>query len=373
LTVQINASFVRKLTSAGPPAKRTQYRDSLLKGFLAVHHVSGRIAYYAQFARNRRKKLGEHPQLTANEAREAAKAILAAAQLGQLPAKEIEKEKVKLGDFAEGPYAEWARSHIKDYVPQMDRLRLRWGYMFNRQLDEITRAEVELHRTKRLAAGINPSTINREVIILRGVLSRAVEWGILEHHPLVGMKRLKVDQNRQPRMLSDEERTRFLAAVKSRTNHIRPLLMLLYYTGCRRGEAFNLVWADIDFDRRQVMIQGGGTKTGQSRIIPMTDALAEELMLWHRRSLNDCDLVFPNPVAEMLKSVKSGWKTILRDAGITDFRLHDLRADACSRLVNGKVPLAVAQRLLGHSSPETTAKHYARISNSSLREATEVL
>ena len=171
-------------------------------GFVLVHFPTGKISFYAQTGRARRQLLGKHPQITATQSRELAKAILAAAQLGQLPAKEIEKERVKFGDFAEGPYLEWARSHLKDWDAQMKRLRLRWQHMFGRYLDEITRADVELHRTKRLAAGIAPSTINREVNILRSVLSRAVDWEILDHHPLIGLKKLRTDQNRQPRMLA---------------------------------------------------------------------------------------------------------------------------------------------------------------------------
>ncbi len=174
-------------------------------------------------------------------------------------------------------------------------------------------------------------------------------------------------------MLSDAERARFLTATRARVDHLRPLTFFLYYTGCRRGEAFNLAWVDVDFERRRVVIQGGGTKSGKTRIIPLADELASELREWRLRSGGRNGYVWRGRDDGRLRTIKTAWVTLCRQADIVDFTPKDLRADACSRLVNGGTPIAVAQRLLGHASPMTTAKHYTKIEETTLREAVAVL
>ena len=44
---------------------------------------------------------------------------------------------------------------------------------------------------KKLREGLKNSTINRAIAALRGIMTRAVEWGYLEDHPLAKLKRAK--------------------------------------------------------------------------------------------------------------------------------------------------------------------------------------
>ena len=156
-------------------------------------------------------------------------------------------------------------------------------------MDEIDRLLVENWRNKRLATGTSPGTINRNVVVIRSVLSKAVEWGLLKHHPLTGLKKLRVDRGGAPRMLSDEDRKKLFAALAERDriladerrsanrwrqerhypllpelthygDHLTPIVMTAYFTGMRRGEVFSLQWDNIDLDNRVLTVRGDNTR-----------------------------------------------------------------------------------------------------------------
>ena len=83
-------------------------------------------------------------------------------------------------------------------------------------ISEITVKQVERWRTEKLMSGLKASTINRVVNALRAVLTKAVEWGILETHPLSKLKVLKIDAGIKARYLSDDEEKRLYHALKER-------------------------------------------------------------------------------------------------------------------------------------------------------------
>lgn len=62
------------------------------------------------------------------------------------------------------------------------------------------------------------------------------------------------------------------------------------------------------------------------------------------------------------------WDRLRREAGLPHFRIHDLRHQYASFLVNSGRTLYEVQQLLGHQSPSTTQR-YARLSSKSLQDA----
>ncbi len=55
--------------------------------------------------------------------------------------------------------------------------------------------------------------------------------------------------------------------------HLRPALILSIDTAARHGEEFELVWSDVDFEHKIITIRSMISKTGQERIVPVTDRL----------------------------------------------------------------------------------------------------
>ena len=64
---------------------------------------------------------------------------------------------------------------------------------------------------------------------------------------------------------------------------------------------------------------------------------------------------------------KTAWHNALKRAGITTFRIHDLRHTCCSDLAMAKESLLRIGRLVGHKSPVST-KRYAHLDTSATEE-----
>jgi integrase len=146
-----------------------------------------------------------------------------------------------------------------------------------------------------------------------------------------------------PRLLS------LLGDITSRVMRMK----LLRSTGLRRGELFYLTWQDIDF--KQGAIRVLQSKNGKSRDIPMNDTLRLTLQQLPRRI--DTDYVFPGKTGRGLVDIRKRFHRALRDAGINDFRFHDLRHTFASHLVMAGVDLVSVKEFLGHADLKMTLRY----------------
>lgn len=84
-----------------------------------------------------------------------------------------------------------------------------------------------------------------------------------------------------------------------------------------------------------------------------------------------CPWLIPNP--ETLKpfvTIKRGWATACRKAGLPDLHLHDLRHSAASFMINAGIDLYAVGRVLGHADHRSTMR-YSHLSQDSLLKAVE--
>ena len=222
---------------------------------------------------------------------------------------------------------------------------------------------------------------------LKAALSKAVEWGLVEPHPLAKVKPSKVDTKAVVRFLSDDEERRLRSALDARDrrlreqrakwneyrqkyrkgavlpelghfgDHLQPVVLLAVNTGLRRGELFSLTWVDVDLGRAILTIRGHTAKSGTTRHVPLNAEALDVLRRWKAQTGAQGNLVFPAEDGERLNNVRKSWAGVLKAAGIRDFRFHDLRHHFASRLVMAGVDLYVVKELLGHSSIQMTERY----------------
>lgn len=213
-------------------------------------------------------------------------------------------------------------------------------------LHEITSFTVEQFKAKRLAEGVKPNTVNRELMLMKGILSKAVEWKRLIVSPAAGSKPIRAAGQRT-RILTADEQTALLAAYDTeRRRPVRPIIELLLITGARLGEVLGLRWEDV---------QGGylrfvDTKNGRPRRLPITPTIATLLASVPRR---DPLLVFvSNRSGEQYTRILTGFKAALKTAGIDpgDVVLHTLRHTALSRMMDAGLDVRTIMEVSGHSS-----------------------
>lgn len=229
-------------------------------------------------------------------------------------------------------------------------------------LHEITAHRIEQFKRERLAGKwrghnatvgkpIKPGTVNRELDALRGILSKAVEWGKLLDSPAKNVKRLKVD-NRRTRILSDDEQRVLLEACPRKLRSIATLALI---TGARIGEILNLRWEDT---------QGGfltflETKNGKTRRLPISPDIQAVLDAQPRVYA----WVFTNAKTEEPFTVNGTahvFNRAVARANITpreDVTLHTLRHTALSRMIAAGFDDYTVMAISGHSSTRMLARY----------------
>jgi integrase len=204
---------------------------------------------------------------------------------------------------------------------------------------------------------IKGATVNRELTYLRCMLNFAMERKYISGNPANGVKPLDERRERPAkRMLTLEEEQRVLEYAPP---YLRVAIVLLAQTGVRTySEGFSLRWDQIDLENKVIFL-GGDTKTeGSSEPIPLTGLAHDVLLSWKKEQGGKSPFLFPSPVMpdQPITTVKTAWKTTLKNAKVAHFPIYQLRHVFCTRL-SWVAPDAVVQRAMRHSSPETK-RHY---------------
>jgi integrase len=255
---------------------------------------------------------------------------------------------------------------LKPLVEHFGKMRIR----------SITHADIEKYKTRRLQTKTRRggdrdiASVNRELSLLRAMLNYARRQGWLNRNPF-GMGESIIsnaDETRRERILTREEEARLLAVCAGPRAHLRPLLICALDTGMRRGEMFKLRWSDIDLVGGVIRIRKTTTKTWEARTIGMTTRLQDELRrLWEAAPPDPDGLVFG-----VKNNIKRSFGTACKLAEIEDFRLHDCRHSATTRMIQaGMAPMEV-MKITGHKQIDTFLR-YMNTNDQTARRAAEAL
>ena len=114
------------------------------------------------------------------------------------------------------------------------------------------------------------------------------------------------------------------------------------------------------------------TKQKRKEHLPLSKKALAVLVILKDLNTQGSPYVFPGRIAgEPLKEIKTLWKSVLKEAGLEDVRIHDLRHTHASHLVSSGLSLSVVRKLLGHTQVSTTDR-YAHLADEPLRDAVEV-
>lgn len=185
------------------------------------------------------------------------------------------------------------------------------------------------------------------------------------HAPAVGESiRRPRPERRLPTVLGQGEVRRLFDAVANPKH--RALLMLIYSSGLRVGEAVRLRPGDLDPERRLLFVRGG--KGRKDRYTVLSDrALAAVREYLRREEVGPW--LFPGPRPDRPLSTRSVQKIVARArvvAGIDkQITVHTLRHSFATHLLEAGIDLRYIQELLGHASARTT-QIYTHVSRRAL-------
>ena len=205
------------------------------------------------------------------------------------------------------------------------------------------------------AKGRKPATLNRRKACWSALFQFAIEQRYVKVNPAKGITSL-TENNKRIRSLDDDERKALLAACDASDWPLLKLLVVLgMTTGARLGELQSLSWQQIDFKQRTAILPI--TKNNDPRVLVFPAPAIKEL-LKHRKNEG---LVFGRADGEKPLCFRKHWNAALKAAGLKAFHFHDLRHDAATSLINAGTDLYTTGQILGHRSPQSTAR-YAHLS-----------
>ena len=244
------------------------------------------------------------------------------------------------------------------------------------RLSKIKRSRVIEYRKVRRAK-VSVGTVNREIALLRHMFNVAIDEGLVALNPARGGPGMKAfTEQSRTRYLEMDEIAVLLGAIQARIvknsdeklktsakkfwQYLHAAVVIALHTGMRKGEILSLRWEQINWERRNVLLTV--TKNGEPRRVPLDSMVLHELVE-HRTRVGNPDLVFPSYDRDgkvvSLGDVKVAFGRALKDAGITNFRFHDLRHTFASHYAMSGGNLYTLAKILGHKDIKMTQRYAA--------------
>lgn len=209
-------------------------------------------------------------------------------------------------------------------------------------LDAISAFDIERWRRARKNK-IGRSTINRELNVVRGLFSKAVEWGKLHENPAKGVTNYRIDDTRI-RVLAPEE-IRLVLTQGSAT--LRLVCRVTLACLPRLNEVLNIHKTDIGTTWVQIRRKGGRVDR-----VAVSPALRKEL--WDRASSSLSGYVFRQ---RNRGAVSAAFTNEFRGLGLEGVSHHTMRHTGVTMMLEAGINPRVIQQLAGWTSLRMLARY----------------
>lgn len=372
--VNLSPDFIARSLKCPDGKRRIEYVDKGGTGlYVEVRSTNpGQGTYYLRYKDGNGKtchqKIGRTIDVDVDEARSRAKAIRASITLGADPRAEEKARRAVLtfDAFFTEHYLPHAKVHKRTWKKDSRLYALKLKKAFGqKRLNQITRQEVQSLLVTLRNEGMSPAYADHFVKLLRHSLNLAVEWEMLDRNPVARIRLFNAD-NKVEHYLETDELQRLLAVLSAHRNRtVCSIALFLLSTGARLNEVLKARWKDVDTANRVWRIPASNSKSKKVRSVPLNDAALEVL----NRLDTQVEYLFINrKTGKAYTTIHKVWERIRKAAKLPHLRIHDLRHQYASFLVNSGRTLYEVQHILGHSDPMVTQR-YAHLSTKSLQDA----
>lgn len=284
------------------------------------------------------------------------------------------KPMLTLKEFCTKRIEPWARSTFentcrKNWTWYRTGIRALTAYkpLADARLDEIAGELASRFASHRLQAGMQVSTANNSLRVLRRILNLAVEWGVLATAPKI---KILPGERRRERVIAPEEEARYLAAAPEPLSSIATILA---DTGMRPEECFRLRWEHVTWlnGRNGAMLVTHGKTAAARRVIPMTPRVRAVLQSrWEAAGKPEDGFVWPAQTrsghvepSSLRKQHAGAFKAIAEQAAqnnqkpVRPFVLYSFRHTFLTRLGQSGCDVWTLARIAGHSSIGISARY----------------
>jgi integrase len=324
------------------------------------------IVQYRAGGRHRKARIGAGEVLGAEQARAAAKKILAAVALGGDPQAERGERRGRdrlsfrriVDDFLAGK-AESVRPKSLSTL----RLYLTGAYfrpLHGLPIDKVTRRDIAA-RLVVIERDNGAPTALKARASLSAFFVWAMRSGLADGNPAIETPAPAIGRGRE-RVLSDAE----LAAVwrHAGDDDFGRITRLLILLGCRRAEIGGMCWSEIDVERGIWTLPAARSKNSRPHSLPIMPMMAAIIDQVPRRATRDA--LFGDRSAAGFAAWHQHKASIDARSGVTEWQLRDIRRSVATGMGNLNIAPHVIEQILNHQSGHR--RGVAGIYNKSLYE-----
>jgi len=374
--VKLSQSFITHDLQCPEDKSRIEYCDQELPGlYVEVRSTSqGQGTFYLRYKDNTGKtchqKIARTVEIGLVEARKKAKTLKAEIALGADPRGEEKARQAVLTftEFFEQHYLPYVKPRKRswDRDEELYRLRIK-GVFGNKRLNQITRKQVQLFHTALMGEGLAAATCNHHIKLLRHAFNLAIDWEMTAINPVARVPLFHED-NKVEHYMDDAQLERLLHVLRTDENRsVCMVALFLLSTGCRLNEVLSAKWSDVDLEKGVFTVRASNSKSKRLRSVPLNASAIEVLNQLDTQGKFE-PLFINHKTGEAYTTISKVWVRLRKKAELPHLRLHDLRHQYASFLVNGGRTLYEVQQILGHSDPKVTMR-YAHLSTKALQDA----
>lgn len=224
----------------------------------------------------------------------------------------------------------------------------------DKRCDTLTKSDLMEWYLELDSKDLKPSMKNLVLTIVKSIFKYGEDFYDLPN-PSKMLKKFKV-QKSEFNVWTPEEFDKFIRCVK--LVHYRNLFTFLYMTGCRKSEALDLRYDDIEDNRCHIR----GTKTATSdRYIILPDALSRILRPIIEECSEDEPYIFGREYRLNKRTVQDVFKRSIASADVPVIRIHDLRHSFASNAIGSGCNIVAVSKYLGHANINITLSVYAHL------------
>jgi len=224
-----------------------------------------------------------------------------------------------------------------------------WPRLNETEVRKITQADCKKWATV-YAKKASPTNYNNPIALVRHVLAIAIEAGVLYSNPAAVLKRAAI-RGKEIALPSIDKFNALIAEM--RAGHSRDSVNCadfaagLAFTGCRKGEAGQIEWRDVNFETGEIVVRGDaetGTKNWELRRVPLIPDARALFQRMRSERANEALNAKVFAVRECQKALDRACKKV----GTDRITHHDLRHLFATRCIESGVDIPTVSRWLGH-------------------------
>ncbi|MDO8847723.1 MAG: site-specific integrase [Coriobacteriia bacterium] len=246
------------------------------------------------------------------------------------------------------------------------------------RLKDITPHQVQRYVSSK-AATTAPKAMRNQMVVMKKMMSTAVDWQLLQRNPAATVTLPRVPQPEIAFLTPAQMRLLIEVTPTSR----KAMIAMACLTGMRKGEIMGLKWDCVDLEERAITVKRSvyacvvqEPKSKRSiRVLPMPDALYELLSVEAETDgPTPTHFVFSgteDPIANTLPN--KVLNRALKKGKLPTVTFHGLRHSFVAAHIAAGTPLKAIQDMAGHASITTTMDRYGHLLPQAKAEAAKAI